>query len=446
MPSNKATTNASALLLAFAAALFAGRALAQQTSAPAPAPAARGVLDDSDDQSARLPSLRSARDTLMGISDFNAALNPALAAVEEHEKTPDPDYPKDLLALARIQTEVGELENAEGNYLKAIELLEAAEGEFSITLVDPYRALGRSYIKAARYPEAITTLEEAQHISQRNLGLFNVEQAGLIDDITTAYLGIGDTVEARRMQQERLDNAMKRFGADDPRVIPFRYQLADYYQRSRLPGSARQQYEAALKSQETNHGSSDPELLSPLRQLVRMDILLAQGEEAEAHSRLVAILGENANIDPAERGLSLALLGDWEIVTGNLASANAYYKQAWESLGSKPDANVAEFFATPAMLDFIAPLSPVDRGTQSKPYSWAEMVFSFDVSADGRPFNVEIVGRQPPLTPLESRYTRRLRETHFRPRLVAGEPVATDDVRFKHYFRFYVAEEDKDKD
>ena len=64
-------------------------------------------------------------------------------------------------------------------------------------------------------------------MSQRNLGLFNVEQAPLIDDITTAYLGIGDTVEARRMQLERLDNAVRRFGADDPRVIPFRYQLAD---------------------------------------------------------------------------------------------------------------------------------------------------------------------------------------------------------------------------
>jgi hypothetical protein len=30
------------------------------------------------------------------------------------------------------------------------------------------------------------SLEQAQHISQRHLGLFNVEQAPLLDDITTA--------------------------------------------------------------------------------------------------------------------------------------------------------------------------------------------------------------------------------------------------------------------
>ncbi len=111
-----------------------------------------------------------------------------------------------------------------------------------MTLVDPYRGLGRAYIKAARYPEAITASSQAQHISQRNLGLFNVEQAPLLDDITTAYLGIGDTVEARKMQLERLDNAIRRFGADDQRVIPFRYQLAEYYQQSRLTVSAREQY------------------------------------------------------------------------------------------------------------------------------------------------------------------------------------------------------------
>jgi hypothetical protein len=40
-----------------------------------------------------------------------------------------------------------------------------------------------------------------------------------------------------------------------------------------------------------------------------------------------------------------------------------------------------------------------------------------------------------------SRYTRRLRETHFRPKIVEGEPVAVSDVQFTHYFRFYVNEE-----
>ena len=159
-----------------------------------PASAFGGTEDGILPEGGGLPVLRRARDTLIGISDFNAALNPARTIVARQESgEPDADYPRDLTALARIQAETGDLETAEATFIKAIDLIEAAEGEYSITLVDPYRALGRSYIKAARYPEAITALEAAQHVSQRNLGLFNVEQTPLLDDITTAYLGIGDT-------------------------------------------------------------------------------------------------------------------------------------------------------------------------------------------------------------------------------------------------------------
>jgi hypothetical protein len=67
-------------------------------------------------------------------------------------------------------------------------------------------------------------------------------------------------------------------------------------------------------------------------------------------------------------------------------------------------------------------------------------VFRFDVSADGRPSNVEVVGSNAPTGQLETRYVRRLRETHFRPRLVAGEPRATTNVEFTPYLRYYVDE------
>jgi tetratricopeptide (TPR) repeat protein len=396
---------------------------------------------DEFDSESESSNLRRARDSLIGVRDFTAALTPAREIVARQEQNPDENLAKDLLALARVQAELGEHDVAETNHLKAIELLEEKQGEFSIGLVEPYQSLGRSYIKSARYPEAITALEQAQHISQRNLGLFNVEQAGLLDDITTAYLGTGDTTEAREIQLERLDNAIKRFGADDPRVIPFRYQLADYYQRSRLQLSAREQYEEVLKSQETQLGSDHPGLLSPLRQLVKVDLMVSQGESDAAYTRLVSILEHNSEIDPIERGLSLAVLGDWASVDGDPLAARDYYRRAWEALAAKPDVDAEAFFAQPVMIDFVAPLSAVDRGAQSKPYTWTSIVFEFDLSADGRVMNVRTVGAAEPPPSLVTRYSRRLRETHFRPRLVAGEPVAVDDVQFTHYFRVYVNED-----
>jgi hypothetical protein len=205
--------------------------------------------------------------------------------------------------------------------------------------------------------------------------------------------------------------------------------------------SAREQYEEVLKSQETQLGVAHPGLLGPLRQLVKVDLMVAQGEEDEAYTRLVSILDQNPDVDAVERGLSLVVLGDWATVGGDPLAARDYYKQAWDALRSKPDVDAAAFFAQPVMIDFIAPLSAVDRGAQSKPYSWGSIVFEFDLSAEGRPINVQTLGNQNPASTLVTRYTRRLRETHFRPRIVEGEPVAVNDVQFTHYFRFYVNEE-----
>jgi tetratricopeptide (TPR) repeat protein len=424
-----------------AAGSCASFAVAQPSEiVPTRPPAASSAADPEG----RLPSLRRARDVLVSARDFNAALTPATTVIDEQKTARDAGYPADLAALARIESELGQHDKAEDDYLAAIDMVEAAEGEFSMSLVDAYRGLGRAYIKAARYPEAITALESAQHVSQRNLGLFNVEQAPLIDDITTAYLGIGNTVEARKMQLERLDNAIRRFGATDSRVIPYRYQLADYYQRSRLTVSAREQYEEVLKAQETQLGATSPGLLSPLRQLVRIDLMNAQNGEDDARTRLAAILDQNTDIDPLERGLSLATLGDWATVANDPVSARDYYNKAWAALSSKPNVDVAAFFAKPSMIDFIAPLTPVDHGARSRPYSWAEIAFTFDVSADGRPFNVTVVGRESDdPTTIESRYTRRVREAHFRPRIVNGEPVATENVQFTHYFRYYVNDKNR---
>jgi tetratricopeptide (TPR) repeat protein len=274
--------------------------------------------------------------------------------------------------------------------------------------------------------------------------LFNVEQSPLLDDITTAYLGLGNTVDAQRMQVERLDNAIRRFGVADPRVIPFRYTLAKYYEQSRLPESAREQYQEVLKAQETRLGGTDAQLLAPLRELVALDLLVAQGAEPGRRDRLAAVLGENGDATPVERGLSLALLGDWAIVTGDAQAARDYYRQAWDTLRTNPDVDAAAYFRKPTMIDFVPPLSPVDRNERSRPYTWTEIVLEFDVSAEGLPSDVRVVTREPETTALQVRYNRRMRETHFRPRLVEGEPVATTNVRSTHYVRRYVSKDEEE--
>jgi tetratricopeptide (TPR) repeat protein len=390
-----------------------------------------------------LDGLRRARDGFFDVGDFSAALGAAEDVVEAQREERGPLYPADLAALGMIQAELRETDDAIGNLVEAIGIVADAEGEYSSTLIEYYRGLGRAYIKSAEYQQAIVTLEQAQHISQRHLGLFNVEQAALLDDITTAYLGLGNTVDAQKMQVERLDNALRRFGPADPRVIPFRYTLARYYEQSRLPESAREQYDEVLRAQESRLGETDAGLLAPLRELAALDLLVTQGANPEHRDRLAALLEENQGVPPVERGLSLAFLGDWATVTGDAVTARDYYREAWSAFENDPEVDPAAYFRKPTMIDFVAPLSPVDRNERSRPYTWAEVVLEFDVSAEGAPSDVRVLTRDPQTTALQTRYSRRMRETHFRPRLVAGDPVATTNVRSTHYVRRYV---DKDEE
>jgi hypothetical protein len=138
------------------------------------------------------------------------------------------------------------------------------------------------------------------------------------------------------------------------------------------------------------------------------------------------------------------LLGDWASVTGDAAAAADYYREAWRSLSMADNVDVAQYFSKPTMIDFVPPLSAVDRNERSKPYTWAEIVLEFDVSAEGLPSDVRVMTRDQRTSSLQARYSRRMRETHFRPRLVAGEPVATTNVRSTHYARRYVENDEEE--
>jgi lipoprotein NlpI len=382
-----------------------------------------------------LTAARQARDALIAASDFQAALAPAESSVELSANTSEANYYSDLMHLARVQAELGEYEDAEANYLGAIAYLEEREGQNSTQLIEPYQGLGRNYINSRRFPEAVTVLEHARYISQRDSGLFNLEQTELIDDITMAHLGQGDTLAAQELQLARLDNAVRRYGADDPRLVPFHQHLGEYYDNSRLRVSAREQFERALAIQQSQTDGNVSELLGSLRKLAQLELMLGDGDEARL--RLEAALRENPDLSAIDRGLSLALLGDCALVAEDTTTAARYYADAYAALELANAIQAREYFSQPAMIDFIPPLNAVDLGRRSDPYGWASILLRFDVSAEGRVADVETV-RMEPGGDADEDYSRRIRETHFRPRLDGGVPVATSDVEFTHFFRYYV--------
>lgn len=339
-----------------------------------------------------------------------------------------------LFELGAVQADLNELDTAERTFLRGIEHLTEAHSEFSPLLLDPYRGLAQVYVQSGRYAEALTVLEQAQHISQRNYGLFNVEQTVILDEMSAVYTAAGDTRNAQEIQRKRLNIGLRRYGEDNLELVPYRYHLAEYYELSRMHARARAQYEDVIEIQESQLDRYSGDLLKPLRELVRLDIL--SGDSSSARHYLLEILTRGTEIAAVERARSLAVLGDWALTNGQLEIGLSRYREAGAVLVTDADSQTVELFSIPTLINFIPPPSPVDRTGGSKPYQWGTISAELEISAQGRARNVRIVAAIPPGL-MDADYKRRLTESYFRPRLVAGEPTPTPHVRFTHQFRYF---------
>ena len=354
---------------------------------------------------------------------------------QNSETGADPEDTTSLFELGAVQTELSEYGNAADTYLRGVESLVESEGEFSPLLIDPYVNLADVYRRDGQYPEAITVLEHAQHISQRNFGLFNSDQMSIIREIGRVYETAGDTRSAQEVQQRLLELGLRQHGGDSLEIVPFHYDLAEYYEASRMRAKAREHYETVVDIREMHYGELAPELLEPLRALLRYDIL--SSDTGFARRRIEEILEKGAKIPPIERALSLALVGDWELAARREESALALYGEAYAVLSASDPAAADALFESPAVINFIPPPSPVDLSGSVSDFAWGEITAQFEVTANGRARNVEILEALP-ANLMEARYRRRLRETYFRPRLADGVPAETASVRFTHRYRYFV--------
>ncbi|HEY8519534.1 MAG TPA: hypothetical protein VIN61_05605 [Gammaproteobacteria bacterium] len=394
---------------------------------------------------AKLGSLRQTRDVLIGVTDFAAALDLAEGIVRAAEAQRDPHLTDDLLQLAHVQAGLEDYDAAEVTYLRAIELREAEKGIFAAELIPAYHALGRAYIDAQRFDEALAALDHARSLSQRNHGLFNLKQLELIDDMTRARLESGSTRAAAKLQEERLETAIRHFGVDAPELVPFYNRLGDYYygrlgdRYGDVPAHflAHDQYVKALEISSARSGDSSPESLDLLRRMTTVEMLFKQ--RRPTRDRLAAALETAADIDAKERGLSLAVLGDWAIIQDDWASAQRYYGQAYAALREAAGMDPTEVFATPVILDFLPP-PPVGIGGPSGyfQWSWGTIELEVDVAADGRATDVRAVSMEPRIADLQREYVERIREARFRPRLEQGRPAAAADASYTYKFRYYM--------
>ena len=389
---------------------------------------------------ADLSELIITRDAARQAGDLQTAQATALEIVRRVESQQGAEamaLTEPLLELARIHRALGNSGEAERTYLRVLDIIQAEQGKAGPDLITPYRELAQSFMDDERFEAAVDTLEEARSISRRNFGLFNMGQVQLFDDLSRAYLGQNQAAKAQQMQEEKVTLAVRNFGAEDLRVAPYREQLADYYQRSRLKVAAREEHRKALAIYAEQAPADASAQLRTLSHILRLNFVLL-GDEDE-HVRIARLLDEG-QLSRAERAATLALLGDFYFVrVEDRGQAERYWSEAYRQAQNLPAADAASVsFTTPVMLDFVPPLNQVDRSTpRRKRAAWGRLTAVFSVDADGRAGDVE-VEMSVPNERLARRYVERIQATHFRPRLIDSVPVATPRVRLTHAYRYFV--------
>jgi tetratricopeptide (TPR) repeat protein len=351
--------------------------------------------------------------------------------------------------------------------LRTIQSLQAQHAFLAPELLPPLIELGQLY-GAGQCDRAIEILDLALEISRRNDGLFNPGQLQIYEPLLSCYITLDRPAELDRAQQYVVLIDEHRYGKRDPRLLQRLDEAAARYEEVGLYLSARKLHRRALEIARRDSGGHDLSLVKPLRGIARAFRLeYAHGLAAPdfAHvtyeapeivssatfdgartrldrygqrslERAVEILRKHADTEAVEYHETLLELGDWHQLADHRNSALRSYRELWRALNADgAGSGDRTLLSTPEALlgghtgNTRLRRSPADSDRLQK-YT---VDLDYDVTRDGRVTDVRIVESNAPRD-LEIRLVRDFKQTRFRPRFEAGEPVDTADLYQRQNF------------
>ncbi len=338
-----------------------------------------------------------------------------------------------LSELANAELAEGEKEYAAARLERVVELIRRNEGFYTQSLMTPLLGLGMIYMEAGEFEKAIARLRYAQHLTHRKDGVYSLEQLDLIEQLALAFFAQREIEEAGREKQLAYNLSRRVHGEDAPEHVPGMLRYAAWYRLIGEDRRARRLYHRAIEMLESTHGEEHYSLIEPLTQLSATASQRGYyaKEREEALLRADSILNKQANVDAGDQAASAVRLGDFYTFMQRPEEAAGFYASAWQHLEQEgstqldPDA----LFANPVVMNFPHSFVPdQSRGILIQDRE-VKVTYEFQVGADGKVSEVEVVDHTGPST-----LTRSLRKLayrlQYRPRIVDGEPVATEKFRF----------------
>lgn len=345
-------------------------------------------------------------------------------------------------------------------YKQQMEVLELLDGPYAKALTDPLSSLGRYHQDRGDYLEAEDLYKRALHIMRVNDGLNSERQIPLVRDLMNLYRAAGDL--------QALDDRYRYFfmlhGRGQPPYTPLRRRASLEYLRWQRAahssgldaGSDKRLVETYLLTKRMLKSMAETPNVEPswqrelgLSQIRNLYLLLGSNfpgassgrSEFEVHVQqqmsilqrtgyatgrnlLQDLIEQSPQLDPVGRASLHLELGDWHQWNEHLHHADEEYVKVEQILLEADELDLLDQWLgapveLPANDAFQLPdLLPRDV----RP---AVATVQYNISAKGHLSKVEVSTQDPEDAPVGWRIKRMLKETHFRPRFVAGqaEPV-----------------------
>ena len=362
--------------------------------------------------------------------------------------------------------------------------LESSGGAYNPQLAEALLGLGQAQRMHGLYAAAAETIQRALHIARVNEGLHNPAHIPLLQALLEAYTALGDAEAMDRYYQQMYWVRMRNAGSDRAALLPVIEEIglgrmrayesapaatglihlvkadALYDLARRIldePGVAAEtvdvtlfyhaalvNHRLALELQRSRVGFHDlrvamidngREVFEVNEQQARDTLFQQSFLKGEwIAKQIVERTGARESSAPLAHAEALRFLGDYYLTFRRKVDAMQEYRRAIDVLRRHGlQAHEDRMFGAPALVTALqAPGDPEDL-TLNESSRYVEALV--DISDSGWPENVRVQRTHPENNAeLASRGERAMHALRYRPRFVAGEPVAGSDVPARYLF------------
>jgi len=366
---------------------------------------------------------------------------------------------KALTNLAIVQSKTEQYDAAQQNFQSAIEIIEDVEDRLNEQLVNPLKGLAAAQLDGGRPDLAAQTYERAIHVTHVNDGPHNIDQLGLLEDLSEVELRMGQLDRAREIQDTIYALNVRAYQLDTLELIPSLMRRGGWQHRAGLIFDERATYRRVVRIVEDKLGRNDLALVEPLIRLGQTYFYADTSGDTSFHAvqlstgeiyfkRAVRIAAESPDTNwKIVAGATLAL-GDFYMFENNAQHARQVYRSAWDLLSEPGDdadklemrhgeLEGAKLLKRRQIPSFVGEIDPALDATPEDPVLEGTVRVTYDVSVRGRVADLKLVEAEPPeFTDMQNTVQREVRRRIFRPAFVDGEAVTSTAHEFVHLFRY----------